>query len=284
MSNTTNKVKAAELERRVSLLRKQIVTTLKDGVIVTFSGGMDSAFLLWITEMLRKEAGGKLLALTTISSSMPGKDRQDAKEFTDNLEIEHIWKHSGEIEQLEYARNDFNRCYYCKNELFRIAEAVAKSENCRWIMYGYNASDKCDVRPGHRAAMEHEILFPLAEAGLTKDDIRSIMRKNGLKLSEKPASPCLSSRVMHGVTITSQLLEDIEHMESLLLKGGLKIFRVRLCEEKQLNSKFLRLEVDPSEIPRVLALRDTIVVEGKRRGYRWVTLDLEGYRMGGGRL
>ena len=150
------------------------------------------------------------------------------------------------------------------------------------MAYGFNASDRGDYRPGHRAAQENAILAPLDEAGLTKDDIRQLMRENNLDLADKPASPCLSSRMMTGVAITPRKLKDIEELEKLLRLGGLRVFRARVHEDGA--QKFLRLEVALDELPQFLALREQLVAAGQLRGYRWVTLDLAGYHTGGANL
>ena len=273
---------STELTDKLIRLQAHMANHLNDGVVIAFSGGIDSAFLLWIANGVRKKFGGNFLALTTSSASMPQTDVEDAKRFAAKLGVEHVWKDSTELQQSEYIRNDIRRCYYCKSELFSIAETVAKEWNYRWIIYGYNASDRGDFRPGHKAAQERGVLFPLADIGFTKEEIRTIMRQNDIKLAEKPASPCLSSRIMHGIPITSKNLRDIDHIESILRHGGVKIYRVRLCAEKNFGFTFLRIEVDPKEMPRVLTIREKIVQEGQKRGYPWVTLDLGGYRTGGG--
>lgn len=253
---------------------------LPDGLVVAFSGGVDSAFLLWAAESVRRKRGGRVLALTAVSASMAEVERVDARRFATALGVEHSWEQSLELAQPAYAANDGTRCYYCKSELFRIGHDVADKRGYRWLAYGYNASDRGDVRPGHKAALENDVLSPLADAGLTKDDIRVLMRANGLDLADKPASPCLSSRLMVGVTVTPEKLKDVEDMEQLLREKGLRVFRVRLHEDGA--KKFLRLEIAADEMARALEAREALVTEGRRRGYQWVTLDLGGYRMGGG--
>jgi uncharacterized protein len=251
-------------------------------LIVAFSGGVDSAFLLWAAEQARSTAGGKVLAVTAVSESMAEVERQDARAFAEALGVEHLWEQSGEVSDPAYAVNDSNRCYHCKSELFRISRDLASKHGYRWLAYGYNASDRGDIRPGHRAALENEVKAPLADAELSKDEIRILMRANGLALSEKPASPCLSSRLMHGVAVTPAKLKDVEELEALLRKRGLRVFRVRMHEDG--NMRFVRLEVDAAELSKALEAREEFVGEALRRGYRWATLDLAGYRMGGGTL
>ncbi len=202
--------------------------------------------------------------------------------FIAKVGVRHIWKNSAEIENPEYLNNDSLRCYHCKTELFSIAKEVASENDCKRIAYGYSASDKTDIRPGHKAALENEILFPLAEYDFKKEEIRELMRFHGLELSDKPSSPCLSSRIMTGVRITKQELKDVDELENILRSGGLKIFRLRVHE---IDGKyFLRLETVPAEMMLALQLKEELVKEAKARGYRWVTLDLEGYKTGGGTL
>lgn len=270
----------ADIEKKYTHLDQALTRLLREGLIVAFSGGVDSAFLLWAAERVRRANGGRLLALTAVSASMAQVEREDARRFAEGLGTPHAWEDSFEVSNPAYSANDGTRCYHCKSELFRIAHDVASRRGYGFLAYGYNASDRGDVRPGHKAALENGILSPLADAELTKEDIRTLMRAHGLELSEKPASPCLASRLMTGVAVTPEKLGDVERFEAILRDGGLKVFRVRLHE--QADAKFLRLEVMPEEIERAVRLRDLLVREGKARGYRWVTLDLAGYRMGGG--
>jgi len=256
--------------------------SLAEGLIVAFSGGVDSAFLLWAAEQTRRSCGGRLLAVTAVSASLAQVEKEDARLFAETLGVEHIFEESAEFSNQEYLKNDGNRCFHCKTELFRLSRTFGQHRGFKWIAYGYNASDRRDFRPGHAAAVENNVLSPLNDANLTKDDIRALMRANNLNLADKPASPCLSSRLMTGVQITPQKLKDVEEVEKLLRSGGLKVFRVRLHENG--DSRFLRLEVAPDEFSRATEMRDELVKLGRGLGYRWVTLDLAGYRTGGGNL
>ncbi len=183
-------------------------------------------------------------------------------------------------------KNDSLRCYHCKTELFGIAKKVAVENDCSWIAYGYNASDKLDVRPGHKAALENGVLSPLADHGFTKEEIRTLMQFHGLELFDKPSSPCLSSRIMRGVQITKQELRNVDELENILRDGGMKVFRLRVHEMPVASGRsgkyFLRLETAPEEMALALELKDKLVGEATARGYEWVTLDLAGYRTGGG--
>lgn len=269
-------------QRKFLALRGILKPKLADGLIVAFSGGVDSAFLTWAAEQERRETGGELLALTTLSESFSQAEKLDAERFIDEYDINHVWHDSKELLNPEYAINDSNRCFHCKTELFNICGEAASERGFKWIAYGYNASDRGDIRPGHRAAVEHSILSPLAEAELTKDDIRLLMHQNGLEMADKPASPCLSSRLMTGVFITPKKLKDVEDFEAILREGGLRVFRVRLHEEGE--TRFLRLEVPLEEMDLAIKLREKLVGEAMKRGYKWVMLDLAGYRTGGGNL
>lgn len=270
----------SDVSAKFETLCSRLQTLLPEGLIIAFSGGVDSAFLVWAAERVRKQHGGRLLALTAVSASMAEVERVDARRFATALGVEHAWEESHEGARREYVANDGTRCYYCKSELFRIGHEVAEKREYRWLAYGYNASDRGDVRPGHRAALENAVLSPLADAELTKDDIRTLMRAHGLMLSEKPASPCLASRLMVGVSVTPEKLKDVEDMETILRQAGLSVFRVRLHEDGA--KRFLRIEVAPQEMARAIEAREALVGEARARGYQWVTLDLAGYRMGGG--
>ncbi|MBT3878297.1 MAG: ATP-dependent sacrificial sulfur transferase LarE [Candidatus Scalindua sp.] len=269
-----------DLTEKLKKLSMQLNKLLVDGVIVAFSGGIDSAMLLWAAKRVKDENGGKLLAVTTDSPSLSRIELEAALKFAKELKVEHKIEQSEELLDKKYVQNDYDRCYYCKSELFDITGSIAKSNEYKWVLYGYNFSDGSDIRPGHKAALENSVISPLADAGMTKDDIRVVLRSNHLTIAEKPASPCLSSRIMTGISITEKRLNDIESMEMILKKAGVKIFRVRLCQED--TELFLRIESAPEEMQTVLEQHEVLVAEGKKRGYKWVTLDLEPYRTGGG--
>ena len=271
---------SATLESKHQALRGALRARLPRGLIVAYSGGVDSAFLLWAAEQERRASGGRLLAITAVSASLARAEREDAARFAAFVGAEHRWEETAEFANPAYLRNDLDRCYHCKTELFRLSHDLAARLGYGAIAYGYNASDRGDFRPGHRAAKENEIVAPLDEAGLTKDEIRQLMRAAGLPLADKPASPCLSSRLMTGVAVTPAKLRDVEDLEEMLRGAGLRVFRVRLHEHG--GARWLRVEAEPSEMPAVLAVRDALQEAARARGYAWVTLDLAGYRTGGG--
>jgi len=274
-------VDEAEARAKLDRLRRDLNHRVADGVLVAFSGGVDSAFLLWATCRAEGEGAGRVLALTTTSASMPSRDHQDAGSFAAMVSAEHVVAESHEMSHPDYVVNDPERCYHCKAELFRICGEMASARGLRWILYGYNASDHDDDRPGQRAAVEAGVVTPLSDAGLTKPEIRFLMREAGLPLWEKPASPCLSSRIMTGIEITPERLRHVEDLESILRKAGATTLRVRICRTDD-GAWFLRIEVAPGEMAVVLDCREALESAGRKRGYRWVTLDLGGYRTGGG--
>jgi pyridinium-3,5-biscarboxylic acid mononucleotide sulfurtransferase len=273
-------IDAAEtkFQKLLDLLRPK----LDDGLVIALSGGVDSTFLVWAAEQQRRKTGGELIALTTTSESYSQAERADVERFIAAYDIPHTWAASRELLDARYTANNTDRCFHCKTELFRVCRDAAHSLGFKWIAYGYNASDQAGIRPGHQAAVENAILSPLAEARLTKEEIRELMRRRGLELADKPASPCLSSRLMTGVEITPRKLNDVEHLESILREGGLSVFRVRLHEQGDL--RFLRIETEAEEMPLALAVREQLVSEARSRGYEFVTLDLAGYRSGGGNV
>ncbi len=276
-----NAVDPALAVEKLHALRRDLARQVAEGALVAFSGGMDSAFLLWAAHAACVEGEGKVVALTTTSPSTPAGDREDARSFCERLGISHVWRESREVSDPAYVRNDRDRCYHCKTELFRIAREVAEEKGLQSILYGYNASDLDDIRPGHRAAVEAGILSPLADVGLTKAEIRNLMEEVGLPLARKAASPCLSSRIMTGIPVTPERLRDVEAMETILREAGVDILRVRVCRAED-GTGFLRVEVPPEEMSRILECRETLQRESEGRGYRWLTLDLGGYRTGGG--
>jgi uncharacterized protein len=275
------------LTDKIKLLKNILTPLIEEGLVIAFSGGVDSGFLLWAgMESLKfihaNNKQGKLLALLTVSPSIPVWEIEAAKQFAASLNAELSVINSHEIQQEAYAKNDGARCYYCKSELFKIAKQEASQKGYRHIAYGYNATDRHDIRAGHKAATENNIHAPLDKAGLEKDDIRNALKEIGLDLAEKPASPCLASRIMTGVRVTEEKLGHIQKMESILRDAGLQIYRVRVHEEKTVH--YFRIEVAVEEMMTVFKVRDALVHEAKKMGYRWVNLDLSGYCLGGGTL
>ncbi len=281
-NSLTNRLNLSEskLIDKLNRLHTLLESKLSEGLIIAFSGGVDSAFLLWAANKVLENCDGKLLALTTDSPSLTRSELQEAVDYAKNLEVQHEIVKSKEFDNPDYVKNDLNRCYFCKDELFRLTGEVIANYDYKWVAYGYNDSDRSDFRPGHKAAMENDILAPLADVGLSKEDIRKVLDANNIHLAEKPSSPCLSSRIMTGIPITEKRLKDIEDLEIMIEDAGIKIKRVRVCQDN--GADFLRIEIAKDEMQNFLSISEKISDEGKSRGYRWVTLDLAGYKMGGG--
>ncbi len=270
----------ALIKSKLATLNRYLSSKIKDGLIIAFSGGTDSAMLIWAASKIKENIGGNVLAVTQDSYSLPRKDLQEAIEFARSLNIEHEVVKGKEFEDPNYLKNDLNRCYYCRKELFKITDSIIARDGYKYVLYGYNASDKSDFRPGHKAAVESNVLAPLAEIGFEKIEIREILRNNNIQLADKPATPCLSSRVMTGIPIDRKHLNNIEVIENVLWNAGAKQFRVRLCKDE--DNFFLRVEASEKDIALVLKNKKEIIELGKNFGYKWITLDLEGYKLGGG--
>ena len=244
-----------------------------NSVMVAFSGGVDSTFVLKVAyEVL----GDNVLALTTTSPTMPTDDRISALEMARLIGARHLVIESDELAVPGYASNPINRCYLCKHNLFTVCEAKAAELGFDVIADGLNLDDLHDYRPGIKAATEKRVRHPLVEAEMTKADIREISRSMGLPTWDRPASPCLSSRFPYGTQITREGLRQVEEGERLLHAMGFAVARVRY------HGDVARLEVEASAILRLLEpkIRETVDRELKRIGFRFVTVDLKGFRSG----
>lgn len=242
-------------------------------VIVAFSGGADSAYLAYVaTRML----GPRALAVTAESASYPDAHRQLALRVAREFDVRHEIIQTQELERPEYRANPANRCYYCKQELYHHLTALARERGFAAVVDGNNADDRGDYRPGRQAAREHGVRSPLDEANLSKEEIRLLSREAGLPTWDVPASACLSSRIPYGSEVTEEKLRQIEAAERVLSDLGFRIFRVRH------HDTMARLEIGRDELARALEtdLRDRIVRELKALGYQYVTVDLQGYRLG----
>jgi len=242
-------------------------------LLVAFSGGADSAYLAWAAHHV---LGERSLAVTALSASFSRYDREQAEAFLRATGIRHEWIGTQEFDNPLYVANNADRCYHCKDELFdRMAELAAK-RGFLAVAYGVNADDTRDFRPGHRAAREHQVLAPLLDASLHKDEIRQLSRIAGLSTWDRPASACLSSRIPYGTAVTPELLDKIDRSEAVLRELGFRQFRVRA------HGELARVEVAPEEMSRALApsVAEQIAAGLKALGFAFVTLDLEGYRQG----
>lgn len=242
-------------------------------VMVAFSGGVDSTFVL---KVAHETIGDRVLALTTTSPTMPDDDRLSALEMARLIGARHLVIESNELEIPGYARNPIDRCYLCKHNLFTVCEGKARELQIDDIVDGLNLDDLHDYRPGIKAASEKRVRHPLVEAGMSKSDIRELSRAMGLPTWDRPASPCLSSRFPYGTLITPDGLRQVEQGERLLHAMGFRVARVRF------HGEVARLEVESDEIARLLEplTRATIDRELKQLGFRFVTVDLKGFRSG----
>ncbi len=244
-----------------------------NNLMVAYSGGVDSAFL---AATAHRVLGGGMLAVLADSASLARRDLEQAVEFARAIGMPLRVIETGELDKPEYQRNDANRCFHCKTELFAGMEALGRELGFAHIAYGMNADDRKDYRPGQRAAEEHEVMAPLAEAGLTKADVRMLARAAGYALWDRPAAPCLSSRVEYGREVTREVLAQVERAEDAVRKLGFREFRVRH------HGELARVEIARAEMPRALAIEmlDAITAALREAGYQYVTLDTTGFRSG----
>jgi len=255
--------------------QQRLLESLKEmrRVIVAFSGGTDSAYLAWAA---KQALGDSAIAVTADSASLPESHKRDLEEFVARFDIPHSYIATTEFDNPEYVRNDPNRCFHCKDELFTRLEEVGRDRGVDHIVYGVNVDDLGDYRPGQNAARQHQVKAPLADAGLTKAEIRELSRLAGLPTWDRPASACLSSRIPYGTPVTIQTVKTVERGEEEIKALGFRQFRVRF------HGEVVRLEIAPEEMEKALSLemarRFTAIF--KALGFKYVTLDLEGYRQG----
>lgn len=242
-------------------------------VMVAYSGGTDSAYLAYAASRV---LGDRMVAVLADSASLPRRECEDAQRFAVEHDIPLRTVITRELENEDYASNGADRCFHCKNELFEVMERELGSGDFAAIAYGLNLDDNQDFRPGQKAAREHGIIAPLAEAGLTKDDVRALAREAGLRLWDKPASACLSSRVEYGRRVTPEVLRTIEDAEEAMRRMGFRRFRVRH------HGDVARIEIATEEmvaafdVGRLKAISQAV----KAAGFRYVAIDCEGYRSG----
>jgi len=242
-------------------------------VIVAFSGGTDSAYLAWAA---REALGEDAVAITADSASLPTSHKRDAEAFVRQFGIRHEYVETREFDNPEYARNAPDRCFHCKDELFTRLEEVGRERGYEHIVYGVNVDDLSDYRPGQGAAKQHQVAAPLADAGLTKAEIRELSRIAGLPTWDRPASACLSSRIPYGTPVTIENVKTVETGEEELKALGFRQFRVRF------HGEVVRIEIARDEMERALSLEmaNRFTEIFKKLGFKYVTLDLEGYRQG----
>jgi pyridinium-3,5-biscarboxylic acid mononucleotide sulfurtransferase len=238
--------------------------------VVAYSGGVDSSYL---ASAAHEILGNKSLAVTAVSPSLARRELHAARSLALKLGWNHEIVGTHELSRDDYARNDHDRCYWCKTELFEVLGPIAR-ERAATVLVGTNVDDLGDHRPGSVAADEHGVRAPLVEAGLTKAEVRELAAAAGLPTADKPASPCLSSRIAYGVPVTPERLRRIDRAEDILMALGFGTLRVRD------HGDLARIEVSPAEVDRVTALKDVLVPELRGLGWQYVTVDLEGFRSG----
>jgi uncharacterized protein len=250
------------------------------GALVAFSGGVDSAL---VARVAHDVLGDKAIALTADSPTFPAEERAIAKAMTQQMGMRHVLVESRELESEGYASNKGDRCYFCKSELFELARAKAQELGIRWVMDGTVLDDLGAHRPGLVAAKEQSVRHPLVEAGFDKAAVRLAARALDVPVWDKPSFACLGSRFPVGTRVTQDRVEMVGRVESLLRVFGLRQFRVRFHLVE--GQPMARIEVDPSELEILVreGIRDALVELARQIGFRWVTLDLEGYRSGGAR-
>ena len=240
-------------------------------VVIAFSGGIDSTLL---TVMAHEILGDNSLAITAWSPALAARDLDDAKCLAQKFGFQHRVIQTYEMEKEGYLSNSPDRCYFCKTELYDQLISLAESEGYAYVANGANVDDQGDYRPGMKAAKEHFVRSPMVEAGLNKDAVRMIARELNIPIWDKPAQPCLSSRIPYGVRVTTDTLSKIEQAEEYLRGLGFREVRARH------HDNLCRVEVGESEIDRAFGHRREIVQHLKKIGYLWVSLDLSGLRSG----
>ncbi len=254
-------------ERLVELLRGM------KRVLIAYSGGTDSAYLAWAAKLA---IGDEAIAITADSPSIPESHKRDALEFARAHGIRHEMIPTLEFENPDYVANNPDRCFHCKDELFRVMDQIASQRGFEHIVYGVNVDDLGDYRPGQSAAKLHQVKSPLVDAGLSKAEIRELSRQSGLDTWDRPAAACLSSRIPYGTAVTPERIQVIEVGEEQVKALGFRQFRVRYHE------KLVRIEIAREELAKALNLEcaGELTRIFKSLGFHYVTLDLEGYRQG----
>src|SRR6202789_1191385 len=271
-NNLENKNRASEdLGRKKAQLEQNLGQLGR--ILVAYSGGVDSAYLAWAAH---QALGNKMLAVIADSPSLARTQLADAIAFAAEQEIPLEVVATGELDRPEYVRNDSQRCFFCKDELFTLMEELRQARGFDAIAYGVNLDDQGDFRPGQKAASNHHVVAPLLDAGLTKDEIRSLARQGSLRIWDKPASACLSSRIEYGRPVTRESLSIVEKGEDALRALGFQQFRVRH------HGEIVRIEIAREELERALdpAMAAEFTRIFKALGFKFVTLDLEGFRSG----
>ena len=244
-----------------------------DSVIVAYSGGVDSSYVAYVAN---EELGPRAVCITGQSASLPSYQNAEIKGVVDKFGFHHEILATEELENPNYRANNADRCYFCKDELYNKLESVARNRGIEHIVDGSTVDDLDDYRPGRQAAKQHAVRSPLIEVGLNKSEVRELSRRATLPTWDKPASPCLSSRIAYGTTVTIERLSKVDRGEEILREFGFREFRVRH------HDTLVRLEIAASEMDRVLRKEvvEQLAARFRELGFKYVTLDLEGFRSG----
>ena len=261
----------SELESKRALLDTELEAA--SSLLVAYSGGVDSAYLAYEAHRV---LGDRMLAITALSASFSEVDREQAESCAEQVGFPHECITTDELSNSSYRANNPDRCFFCKDELFTKLDELAGARGYAAVAYGVNVDDLGDWRPGQRAAEQHRVLTPLLAAGLRKSEIRELARNAGVPVWDRPASPCLASRLAYGVEVTPERLTIVERGEAALRELGFRQFRMRH------HDKLVRIEIAPDELPRALdpQMARRFVQIFKGLGFTYVALDLEGYRQG----
>ena len=256
------KVKLEQLKNNLKQMKR---------VAIAFSGGVDSTFL---TKIAYDVLGENVMAVTVSSSIFPKRELEESKQFVKQIGIKHVIIDFDEIKINNFTKNPINRCYYCKKELFSKIKKVAKENHLNYILDGSNVDDISDYRPGMKALEELGVVSPLRDVGFSKQEIKKLSKHMQLDTWDKPAFACLASRFPYGIEITKSRLDQVEKAEAFLYSLDIKQFRVRY------HTDIARIEVEKNDFPLILKHSDEITKKFKKIGFKYVTLDIEGYRMG----
>jgi pyridinium-3,5-biscarboxylic acid mononucleotide sulfurtransferase len=242
-------------------------------VIVAYSGGVDSSYVAYVAN---EELGERAICITGESASLPSQQQTEIERAVNQFGLHHEVIQTEELENPSYRANNADRCYFCKDELYGKLEAIASSRGIECIVDGSTTDDLDDFRPGRQAAKQHAVRSPLIEVGMSKGEVREMSRRAGLPTWDKPASPCLSSRIAYGTAVTIERLSKVDRGEEILREFGFREFRVRH------HDTLVRLEIAPAELDRMLRKEviEQLAARFRELGFKYVTLDLEGFRSG----
>lgn len=242
-------------------------------VIVAYSGGVDSSYVAYVANA---ELGPRAVCITGQSASLPGFQRAEIDRVVEKFGFQHEVIQTDELDNPSYSANNPDRCFFCKDELYSKLESVARGRGIQTIVDGSTTDDLGDYRPGRRAAAQHAVRSPLIEVGLSKSEVRELSRRASLPTWDKPASPCLSSRIAYGTTVTIERLSKVDRGEEILREFGFREFRVRH------HDQLVRLEIAQAEMDRIMRkdVFKQLAARFRELGFKYVTLDLEGFRSG----